>query len=152
MIGGPRLRPKVCRVGYQRALRCPHLGKAPPRSAIRGRRMDYCGRRPGLPCSAAAGPLHLVQHEMDFHHLKINIGLPRRIGTDRHQIVRGACHLNAVAGKVEDSATSAALGSAARSFVRRCPSAVLSRSSWARPPIEASRPRSRSDARHRRQL
>jgi len=42
----------------------------------------------------------LAQHEIDVHHLEIDVGLARRIGADRHQIIR-AGDLHAMAGVVE---------------------------------------------------
>ena len=34
-----------------------------------------------------AGALHLAQHEVHVDHLEIDVGLARRIGGDRHELV-----------------------------------------------------------------
>jgi len=44
--------------------------------------------------------VHLAQHEIDVHHLEIDVGFAGRVGADRHQIV-GAVYLYAVAGIIE---------------------------------------------------
>ncbi len=44
--------------------------------------------------------MHLIQNLADFQHLKIDVGLARRVGVDRHQIV-GAVYLHTVTGVVE---------------------------------------------------
>ena len=89
------------RVGDQRAFRCAHLGEAAvggPQAA-RAERIVPAGIEDHH-VEPGARTLHLAQHEVDVHHLKIDVGLARGIGGDRNQIVR-AGDLDAVAGVIE---------------------------------------------------
>ena len=89
------------RVGDQRALRRAHLRKAAVggAQAARAERIVTAGIEDHH-VEPRARALHLAQHEIDVDHLEIDVGLARRIGADRHQIVR-AGDLHAVAGIIE---------------------------------------------------
>ena len=91
----------LCRVGNQRAFRRAHLGEAAVggAQAARAERVVTAGIEDHH-VEPGARALHLAQHEVDVHHLEIDVGLARRIGADRNQIIR-AGDLNAVAGVIE---------------------------------------------------
>ena len=89
------------RVGDQRALGRAHLGEAAvggPQAA-RAKRIVTAGIEDHH-VEPGARTLHLAQHEVDVHHLKIDVGLARGIGGDRNQVIR-AGDLDAVAGVIE---------------------------------------------------
>jgi hypothetical protein len=91
----------LCRIRDQRAVRRSHLGQ----TTIGGAQPPGAERivATGVEdheVEARAGSLHLPRHKADVHHLEIDVGLARRIGANRHQII-GAADLHAVAGVIE---------------------------------------------------
>jgi len=79
------------------ALRRPHLGKPSiGRAEAAGAEGIVAARIEDHHVEPRARTLHLPQHEIDIHHLEIDVGFAGRVGADRHQIVR-AVYLYAVA-------------------------------------------------------
>ena len=93
-----------CRAASRRRSACP---RAPASAPARRRRPQAASAERIVAAGVEddevelrARALHLAQHQIDIHHLKIDIGLARRVGVDRHQIIRAA-HLDAVTGVIE---------------------------------------------------